>query len=581
MRKTKIICTLGPSTDDYERLRALITNGMNVARLNFSHGTYDEHERRIRMVREVARELNAEVGLMLDTKGPEIRTGPLKEGKIELRPGQKFVLTNRPVEGNEDEVQISYHELPSQVKAGDCILIADGVIQLSVLEANDTDIVCQVVAGGVLGERKGINLPGVRTNLPFLSQKDIEDINFGIQQNMDFIAASFVRTADDVLDIRRILEEKGADIDIIAKIESQEGLDNLDDIIKVADGVMVARGDLGVEIPTEEVPLVQKVIIEKCRAQGKPVIIATQMLESMVNVPRPTRAEASDVANAIFEGADAIMLSAETAAGKYPVVAVETMARIARRTEMALPYENMLAARRFEGRRTVTDAISYATCATATDLGASAIVTATKSGHTARMVAKYRPRAPIVATTPSPEVVRKLTLVWGVYALTVPETHGTDQMIETALDAAVRRGLISPGDLVVITAGTPGIPGTTNLLRVQVVGKVLVKGTGIGSRAVTSKARVILDPGKPGSFAPGDIVVAVGTDKDYMPLLEKAGGIITEQGGLTSHAAIVGINLDIPVIVGAAEATRVIQDGETITMDTARGQIYRGQAQVR
>lgn len=287
MRKTKIICTLGPSTDDYERLRALITNGMNVARLNFSHGTYDEHERRIRMVREVARELNAEVGLMLDTKGPEIRTGPLKEGKIELRPGQKFVLTNRPVEGNEDEVQISYHELPSQVKAGDCILIADGVIQLSVLEANDTDIVCQVVAGGVLGERKGINLPGVRTNLPFLSQKDIEDINFGIQQNMDFIAASFVRTADDVLDIRRILEEKGADIDIIAKIESQEGLDNLDDIIKVADGVMVARGDLGVEIPTEEVPLVQKVIIEKCRAQGKPVIIATQMLESMVNVPRP------------------------------------------------------------------------------------------------------------------------------------------------------------------------------------------------------------------------------------------------------------------------------------------------------
>lgn len=275
------------------------------------------------------------------------------------------------------------------------------------------------------------------------------------------------------------------------------------------------------------------------------------------------------------------MLSAETAAGKYPVVAVETMARIARRTEMALPYENMLAARRFEGRRTVTDAISYATCATATDLGASAIVTATKSGHTARMVAKYRPRAPIVATTPSPEVVRKLTLVWGVYALTVPETHGTDQMIETALDAAVRRGLISPGDLVVITAGTPGIPGTTNLLRVQVVGKVLVKGTGIGSRAVTSKARVILDPGKPGSFAPGDIVVAVGTDKDYMPLLEKAGGIITEQGGLTSHAAIVGINLDIPVIVGAAEATRVIQDGETITMDTARGQIYRGQAQVR
>lgn len=580
MRKTKIICTLGPATDDLHTVKLLIEKGMNVARLNFSHGTHDEHRRRMQLVRQAAAELGRKVGIMLDTKGPEIRTGPLQAGQVELKAGQQFILTNRPVGGDEREVQVSYAELPAQVKPGDCIMVADGLISMTVVTTDGTDITCRVVSGGVLGQRKGINLPGVRTNLPFLSQKDIDDLNFGFDNGIDFVAASFVRTADDVIDIRRIAEQRDSQVDIIAKIESQEGVNNLDDIIKVADGIMVARGDLGVEIPTEEVPLVQKAIIEKCRAQGKVVIIATQMLESMVHNPRPTRAEASDIANAIFDGADAVMLSAETAQGAYPVEAVETMARIAYRTEQALPYEEMLRGKQFLGNLSVTDAISYATCATAMDLGASAILTATKSGHTARMVAKYRPRAPIIATTPSLQVARKLTLVWGVQSMVVSETHGTDEMIEEALRGAIAMKAISYGDLVVVTAGTPGVPGTTNLLRVQVVGEVLAKGTGIGNRGATGRARVILYPQDDHDFEPGDILVTIGTYGDFVPLFKSAGAVITEEGGLTSHAAVVGISLDIPVIVGVDNATRIIKDGEIITVDPARGQIYRGEARV-
>jgi len=580
LRKTKIICTLGPATDDLHTVKLLIEKGMNVARLNFSHGTHDEHRRRMQLVRQAAAELGRKVGIMLDTKGPEIRTGPLQAGQVELKAGQQFILTNRPVGGDEREVQVSYAELPAQVKPGDCIMVADGLISMTVVTTDGTDITCRVVSGGVLGQRKGINLPGVRTNLPFLSQKDIDDLNFGFDNGIDFVAASFVRTADDVIDIRRIAEQRDSQVDIIAKIESQEGVNNLDDIIKVADGIMVARGDLGVEIPTEEVPLVQKAIIEKCRAQGKVVIIATQMLESMVHNPRPTRAEASDIANAIFDGADAVMLSAETAQGAYPVEAVETMARIAHRTEQALPYEEMLRGKQFLGNLSVTDAISYATCATAMDLGASAILTATKSGHTARMVAKYRPRAPIIATTPSLQVARKLTLVWGVQSMVVSETHGTDEMIEEALRGAIAMKAISYGDLVVVTAGTPGVPGTTNLLRVQVVGEVLAKGTGIGNRGATGRARVILYPQDDHDFEPGDILVTIGTYGDFVPLFKSAGAVITEEGGLTSHAAVVGISLDIPVIVGVDNATRLIKDGEIITVDPARGQIYRGEARV-
>lgn len=582
MRKTKIICTLGPATDNPEMIMALIKAGMNVARLNFSHGTHAEHGARIDMVREAARELGAYIAVMLDTRGPEIRTGTLKNGKVNLVNGQKFILTSRPVEGDEHAVQISYAGLPAEVKPGTRIMIADGFIQLQVEAVEGPDIICRVLYGGELGERKGVNVPGVRCELPFLDQKDIDDINFGLDKGIDFIAASFVRTPEDVLAIRRLVEERGENTEIIAKIESQEGIQNLDDIIKVADGIMVARGDLGVEIPTEEVPLVQKAIIEKCNRAGKAVIIATQMLESMCSVPRPTRAEASDVANAIFDGADALMLSGETAAGKFPREAVETMARIASRTEEVLPYEEILKRKRFQGNISVTDAISYATCATAADLDASAIITATQSGSTARMVSKYRPHSRIIAATPDEKVARRLNLIWGVTPLLVNKMSGTDEMINESVNAALKAGLIEEGALVVITAGVPsGVPGTTNLLKVHVVAEVLVKGTGLGKRSATGVVRKVVDPVKAReTFQPGDILVTRSTDRDYVPLFEIAGAVVAEEGGLTSHAAIVGLNLDVPVVVGAQGAMDILEEGSLVTVDTVRGQVYRGVTKV-
>ncbi|MGE5421816.1 MAG: pyruvate kinase [Ignavibacteriales bacterium] len=582
MRKTKIVCTLGPATDKPEIVRALVDRGMDVARLNFSHGTHKEHAARMQMVREAARDAGRYVAIMLDTKGPEIRTGKLKNGKALLRNGQQFILTTRKVEGDETQVQVSFAGLHQEVQTGNRVLISDGYIQLEVEDVQDKDIICRVIFGGVLGEKKGINIPGVRTKLPFMSKKDRDDINFGLDNEIDFIAASFVTVSDDVHDIRRLVEERGRTVDIIAKIESQEGVANLDDIIKVADGIMVARGDLGVEIPTEEVPLVQKVVIEKCNTAGKPVIIATQMLESMIYNPRPTRAEASDVANAIFDGADAIMLSGETAAGAFPQEAVETMARIACRTEQVLHYEEILKRKRFLGNISVTDAISYATCATAEDLGASAIISATQSGSTARMVSKYRPRSPIIATTPREAVARRLNLVWGVRPLLVEKSHGTDHMIDESVRATLEAGYIKEGDLVVITAGVPtGVPGTTNLLKVHVVAEVLINGTGIGMGAATGEVRLIRDPEEEGGrFNPGDILVAAATDRDFMGLFEQAGAVITEEGGLTSHAAIVGLNLGIPVVVGATDAMRKLVEGSVVTVDTARGQIYRGATKV-
>ncbi|MGE5418241.1 MAG: pyruvate kinase [Acidobacteriota bacterium] len=581
MRKTKIICTLGPATDSPEMVRELISRGMNVARLNFSHGTHEEHAARINMVRKVAREMRLPIAVMLDTRGPEIRTGKLKDKKITLVNGQKLILTTREILGDETQVQISFPSLPEEVKPGDRVLVADGFIQLEVDSAEGTEITCTVLYGGELGERKGVNIPGVRSELPFMDQKDIDDINFGLDNDVDFIAASFVRRPEDVYAVRRLIEEREMHVDIIAKIESEEGVNNLDDIIKVSDGIMVARGDLGVEIPTEEVPLVQKAIIEKCIRAGKVVIIATQMLESMCNTPRPTRAEASDVANAIFDGADAIMLSGETAAGKFPLEAVETMARIACRAEQVLPYEDILKRKRFLGNISVTDAISYATCATAADLDASAIITATQSGSTARMVSKYRPHSPIIAGTPDVRVTRRLNMVWGVTPITVEKTTNTDEMINESVTSALNAGLIKEGDMVVITAGVPsGVPGTTNLLKVHVVAEVLIKGTGIGRRSSTGVVRRINDPESVDHFEKGDILVAYATDRAYMHLFRMAGAVITEEGGLTSHAAIVGLSLDVPVVVGAKGAMHKLADGSLITVDTVRGQIYRGETKV-
>ncbi|AZR74623.1 pyruvate kinase [Anoxybacter fermentans] len=581
MRRTKIVCTIGPASESKEVLKELIKAGMNVARLNFSHGSHEEHGRRIKRIREAAKELGVNVAIMLDTKGPEIRSGILKEDKVELVKGQKLILTTEEIEGDANRVSVSYKNLPNDLYEGARILVDDGLIELKVEKIYENEIHTVVINGGILGSRKSINLPGVKINLPALTQKDIDDLKFGIEQGVDFIAASFVRKAADVLEIRRILEEAGADIHIISKIENAEGVENIDEIIKVSDGIMVARGDLGVEIPAEQVPIVQKMIIRKCNKAGKPVITATQMLDSMIRNPRPTRAEASDVANAIFDGTDATMLSGETAAGSYPVEAVKMMARIAERTESSLSFEEILA--NFDTpEATTTDAISYATCNIALDLGAAAIITSTRSGYTARAVSKYRPKSPIIAATPNESVLRKLLLAFGVYPILVPETSTTDEMIEVSVNGALEQGLINEGDLVVITAGTPvGVPGTTNLLKVHVAGKVLVRGTGIGKTAKTGRV-VIANNAKEAieKVKEGDILVAYETDREWMPAIEKVVAIITERGGLTSHAAIVGLNLGIPVIVGAEDAMSILEDEMVVTVDCIRGQVYRGKATV-
>lgn len=582
MRKTKIVCTIGPASDAPEVMREMITAGMDVARLNFSHGTHQQHLERIRRLRQVAEEVGKDLAIMLDTKGPEIRTGYFQGGKALLVNGSRVVLTTREVEGDAGCFSVTYRGLPKAVRPGNTILLDDGRITLKVVEVGEEEVTCEVVVGGELKDQKGVNLPGVLVDLPSLTDKDIADINFGIDHGVDFIAASFIRRAADVIAIRRVLEARDAHIQIISKIESEEGINNLSEIIRVSDGLMVARGDMGVEVSPEEVPLIQKMIIARCNRVGKPVITATQMLESMINSPRPTRAEASDVANAIFDGTDAVMLSGESAAGRYPVEAVRMMASIAERTEQALDYEQRLQKQTATMPHTITDAISHATCTIAHDLGVAAIITATKSGFTARMVSKYRPKAPVVAVTPGPEVCRKLAVVWGVQPLLAPAYSNTDEMMKAAVDASLERGFIKSGDLVVITAGVPvNVPGTTNLIKVHVVGQVLARGTGVGNRAVSGKVRVCRKPEEAlQKVGTGDILVAASTDRDFVPAMQKAGAIITEEGGLTSHAAIVGINLGIPVVVGVDGATELLPDEATVTVDSMRGLIYKGVATV-
>lgn len=582
MRRTKIVCTIGPASETAETLKKMMLAGMDVARMNFSHGNYEDHGRRIELVRKVAEEVGKNVAIMLDTKGPEIRLGVFKEEPIFLRAGDEFTLTTEDIEGDNSIVSVTYKELPQDVSVGDKILVADGLIELDVLGKNATQVRCAVVNGGELKSRKGVNLPGVTVNLPALTDKDISDIIFGIEKQVDYIAASFIRKAADVLAIRDILEQYNADIHIISKIESREAVDNIDGILKVSDGIMVARGDLGVEIPAEDVPMIQKMLIKECNKAGKPVVTATQMLESMTHNPRPTRAEASDVANAILDGTDAIMLSGESAAGKYPVEAVQTMNRIALRVEAAFPYGDYLKRYGDYQAKSVTDGISSAVCTISSDLEASAILTATASGHTAKMISKYRPKAQIVAVTPNPKVLRKMALVWGVEALLVGDIEGTDEMISATVEVSLNAGFIKAGDLVVITAGVPvGIHGTTNLLKVHTVGRILAKGAGIGQKAVTGKAKIcrsIQDAEQ--KITAGDVMVAIGTDRDFVPYMEKCAAVITEEAGLTSHAAIVGINIGIPVIVGVGNATQIIQDQEVITIDGQRGLIYSGSARV-
>ncbi|MGI6097479.1 MAG: pyruvate kinase [Dethiobacteria bacterium] len=581
MRRTKIVCTIGPATEEREILKELVVTGMDVARLNFSHGDHMEQRRRIELIRSVSKELGKRVAVLLDTKGPEIRIKKFKEGKVFLQEGSTFVLTTREVEGDEQQVSVTYENFPADVRPGATVLLDDGLIGLRVEKVDRKDVYCTVVHGGEIFDNKGVNLPGTEVNLPALSPKDVEDIKFGLMMEVDFIAASFIRHTKDILEIRRLIEEVRADTAIIAKIENQQGVDNFAEILDVADGIMIARGDLGVEIPAEDVPLVQKRIIQGCNEAGKPVITATQMLDSMIRNPRPTRAEASDVANAIFDGTDAVMLSGETAVGKYPVQAVKTMARIAERTEQALQYEAMLDYFEPALEKTVTDAISYATCHTAHKLGAKAIITATQSGHTARMVSKYKPRAQIIAVTPKERVATRLTLTWGVTPLLCPPTENTDEMFNAASEAALKAGLIEEGDLVVITAGVPvGVAGTTNLLRVFTVGKILIRGMGIGKKAVTGSVFVVDKTEKIKRIKEGQILVIRAVEREYIGDIERAAAIIAEEEGLTSATAIVGLNLGIPVIAGAKNATQILKDGETVTVDTVRGLVYRGNATI-
>jgi len=583
MRKTKIICTLGPVSENPQILKKLLEQGANVIRLNFSHGDHEEHGRRIALIKQYRDELKLPVAILLDTKGPEIRLGKFKNKRVELQEGQIFVLTTEELPGDESKVSISYKGITRDVSRGDRILLDDGLIELKVLEVGQEDVVCQVMNSGEVSDHKGVNVPGVALNIPSITEKDIEDIKFGIENDIDYIAASFSRKPSDILAIRKILEDfNGSHIGIIAKIENRQGIENIDDIIKVADGIMIARGDLGVEIPAEDVPVVQKMVIDKCIKAGKPVITATQMLESMIRNPRPTRAEVSDVANAIYDGTDAIMLSGETAAGRYPVEALKIMSKIAERVEASVDYKKAFESRHTDSAVTVTNAIGHATCSIAHDLGAAAIITATNTGYTARMVAKYRPACHIIATTTSKSTYRKLALIWGVTPYVTEIMEGTDSMIENSTKIAVETGIVKNGDLVVITAGIPvGVSGSTNLIKVHIVGDILIKGLGVGTKPAYGKVCVVGDAGEAqAKFQEGDILVVKASDNSFMPFLKKAAGIIAEESGVTSHAAIVGLSLEIPTVVGAEEATEILKDGMFVTIDPIRGFVYNGEAKV-
>lgn len=576
MRKTKIVCTLGPASSSQEVMEELIRAGMDVARMNFSHGSHQEQLERLETLKRAQAGTGTFVATLLDTKGPEIRLKTFSGGKAVLEKDSAFTLTVLDVEGDSGHASVTFSDLPSDVRPGDRILLDDGLIELSVVSCGDTEVACRVINGGAISDNKGVNLPGVRLSMPYLSERDIQDINFGIDHGFDFIAASFTRNAEDILQVREILNARNCHhIKIIAKIENAEGVENIDEILRVSDGIMVARGDMGVEIPFQDVPSLQKLLIKKAYMCGKVVITATQMLESMINHPRPTRAEATDVANAIYDGTSAIMLSGETAAGKYPVEAVKTMALLAERTELDIDYRKRFYRYESNHGADVTAAISHATCTTAYDLGAAAILTVTISGRTARMISRFRPDIPIIACTLSEPACRQLKMSWGVIPLMIEKQDSSENLFNNAIQAAKDAGHVKDGDLVAITAGVPvGYSGTTNLLRVYIVGDVLLRGRGINKKSVC--ANLCVASGEQDaliSFKQGDILVINKTSNNILSLLKNASGIITEEDGMNTHAAIVGLALDIPVIVGALDATRILKSGTAVLLDSESGMV--------
>ena len=582
MRKTKIICTLGPSTDKDGVLRELIANGMNVARFNFSHGSHEEHKGRLDLLKSLREELGKPVAALLDTKGPEIRLKDFKNGTEMLEAGQTFTLTTRDVEGTKEICSITYKDLPQDVAPGGTIMLDDGLIKLQIQTVNDTDIVCTVLNNGKIKNKKGVNVPGVHLSMPYMSQRDKDDIIFGIEQGFDFIAASFVRTAQDVYEIRNLLNEYDSNIRIIAKIENREGVNNIDSILAAADAVMVARGDLGVEIDFTELPGIQKTIIDRSFSFGKPIVTATQMLDSMMVNPRPTRAEISDVANAIYDGTSAIMLSGETAAGAYPVEALKTMSAIAERTEQEGHYLRGRLMEPNTGKISVSDATAHAACLTAKDVNAAAIVTVSESGTTARLLSKYRPQQPIIACVMKEQVQRQLSLSWGITSLMMPLAHSTDELIEMSTALAKENGFLHDGELAVVTAGVPvGISGTTNMIKIHMVGNCLATGVGVGPENAevsnaTGKACVCrtLDEVR-AKFKPGMVLVVPSTSNEMLSFVRDAAALVVEEPGLNSHAAIAGKALLKPTVVGAAGATSHIRDGLMVAVDCAHGSVQR------
>ena len=585
MRKTKIVCTIGPASESEEMLEKLMNAGMNVARLNFSHGSHEEHKARIDSIRKVSKKLGKTIGILLDTKGPEIRTHDMKDGLIVLEKGKEVIVSMSQVEGTPEKFSVTYEDLINDVQIGSYILLDDGLVELQVkdIDKDKGEVKCDILNTGELKNKKGVNLPGVKVNLPGITDKDAADIKFGIKEDIDYIAASFVRRPSDVLDIREILEQENNDnITIFPKIENQEGIDNIEEILEVSDGLMVARGDMGVEIPPESVPIVQKDLIRKCNKLGKPVITATQMLDSMQRNPRATRAEASDVANAIYDGTDAVMLSGETAAGQYPEEAVKTMRNIAISAEAAQDYKKLLSDRTKLVETSLVNAIGVSVAHTALNLNVKAIVAATESGSTAITISKYRPHSDIIAVTPSEHTARQLALVWGAYPVVKKGRKTTDDLLNNAVATAVATEKVGNGDLIIITAGVPtGEKGTTNMMKLHLVGDEIAKGQGVGRGSTTGKTVISKTASDlEGKDLSQSIIVTNSIDESYVPYVEKAAGLITEENGITSPSAIVGLEQGIPTIIGVENATKELKNDLLITVDANQGRIFEGYANI-
>ncbi|MBQ7561585.1 MAG: pyruvate kinase [Synergistaceae bacterium] len=580
----KIVCTIGPASENYDTLKTMAESGMNVARLNFSHGDYSGHEKKLKLIRKVERAVKKPIAALLDTKGPEIRTGIMQGGEVMLNQGAKIILCacDEPFEGTQDKIFVNYKLLPQEVKPGQNIFIDDGTLNLEVESINGDEVTCKIIVGGLLRNTKGINLPGADLTMPALSDKDKQDITWGIQHGMEYLAVSFVKNRSDIIEVRRLIQSLGGNMKILAKIETSQAVQNIEEIVDVVDGVMVARGDLGVEIPTEDVPLVQKKIIEMCRVRGKVVIVATQMLDSMIRNPRPTRAEASDVANAVLDGTDAVMLSGETASGNYPVQAVKTMRKILDRAEKEINLwgnhkNNEQNPIELEGIP-VPDAVSGAAVLIARQIKAPAIISLSRSGLTARMISKHRPECPILGVTPSQQTWRELSLWWGVQPVRLSEMSDINVAAREAITTCVNKGLLPEGELVVITAGVPvGRAGSTNLVEVLTTGNILLSGTPLSHKNAVGKVCIARTPQEAiEKVTPGCILVVRQLNEDYRPVLDKVGAVLFESGLLFSEGNSLAIDYNLPCIVGVADAFSTLMDDDIISVDGTRGLIYRG-----